>query len=59
MRTFVNFLLSGFGTRQTAAQALGITILLLLGVFIIAWYMIAGIVRLIRNNKASTSSDPD
>lgn len=45
---FSRFLLSGFGTDTAAGKALGITIFLTLFVFIVAVYIIIGIVKICR-----------
>ena len=45
---FSRFLLSGFGTGTAAGKALGITIFLNLFVFIVAVYIIIGIVKICR-----------
>lgn len=45
---FCRFLLSGFGTDTAAGKALGITIFLTLFVFIVAVYIIIGIVKICR-----------
>lgn len=45
---FSRFLLSGFGTDTAAGKALGISIFLVLFVFIIAVYVIIGIVKICR-----------
>lgn len=43
---FSRFLLSGFGTGTAAGKALGISIFLVLFVFIVAGYIIIGIVKI-------------
>ena len=45
---FSRFLLSGFGTDTAAGKALGISIFLVLFVFIVAVYVIIGIVKICR-----------
>ena len=45
---FSRFLLSGFGTGTAAGKALGISIFLTLFVFIVAVYVIIGIVKICR-----------
>lgn len=45
---FSRFLLSGFGTGTAAGKALGISIFLVLFVFIVAVYIIIGIVKIYR-----------
>ena len=45
---FSRFLLSGFGTGTSAGKALGISIFLVLFVFIVAGYIIIGIVKICR-----------
>lgn len=45
---FSRFLLSGFGTGTAAGKALGISIFLVLFVFIVAVYIIIGIVKICR-----------
>ena len=45
---FSRFLLSGFGTDTAAGTALGISIFLVLFVFIVAVYVIIGIVKICR-----------
>ena len=45
---FSRFLLSGFGTDTAAGKALGISIFLILFVFIVAVYVIIGIVKICR-----------
>ena len=45
---FSRFLLSGFGTDTAAGKALGISIFLVLLVFIVAVYVIIGIVKICR-----------
>ena len=45
---FSRFLLSGFGTGTAAGKALGISIFLVLFVFIVAVYVIIGIVKICR-----------
>ena len=45
---FSRFLLSGFGTDTAAGKALGISIFLVLFVFIVAVYVIIGILKICR-----------
>lgn len=51
MKSFINFLWSGFGTGNTAARAIGIAILAVLGIFIVAYYLIRWIVRLFQKKE--------
>lgn len=48
MSWLINFLTSGFGTGTDAGKALGWTILICLGVFILAWWVIAGIIKIVK-----------
>ncbi len=51
MKSFIRFLLSGFGTDTNFGKAVGIAILLLLSGILILWYIIRTIWRLIKKNK--------
>lgn len=52
---FSRFLLSGFGTDTAAGKALGISIFLVLFVFIVAVYVIIGIVKICEARRYQTS----
>ncbi len=58
MRSFIKFLLSGFGTDTMAGKAVGIVILLLLSAIIIAYYVISYIWGLFNKNKQKTTTNP-
>ena len=59
---FIKFCTSGFGTGTDAGKALGWTILICLGIFIIAFWVIKMIVKLVKwimaKNAAKKENTP-
>ncbi len=51
MKSFINFLLSGFGTGTNAGKAVGIVILICLSLLIAAFYIISFIWKMFQKNK--------
>ena len=56
MKWLISFLMSGFGTDTNAGKALGWTILIFLGIFILAYWAIVGIVKLVKYFKNRNST---
>lgn len=55
---FVKFCTSGLGTGTDAGKAVGYTILILCGVFILAYWVIKGIVKLVKYFTSKKEATP-